>query len=387
MSSIMHSFVEDHMLCCQTIEPEMKVEKTITLFKGPVNHILVTEGKRPVGLFLQKRIYAMLSTRYGPFLYLQKPVERLMHSSMLVVKKGTPIDELLSTLEDTTFDFGEMVVIVSEEGYLGGVLPLENLFNLLTALQHEHAEDQMKAILQRVLEAQEVSRVVEKMTHTVIFHEKSGQQMKKVTQEGEDALNEVIDRVQLIENISQQQMHQLEMMQAQIQRVTPLVAEIKKLSKQTNLLSLNASIEAASAGKHGAGFRVIAQEIRQLSESVDAAAAGINTYTEVTLKEAESVREKVLQGRNDLESSMELIQSMRGHFIHLFASAEKLSESLVDLSTDSRQINGEMKKLAERMNEMGSYVQNNLDQVFRIEKLKSASNTFVDENINYQQIS
>lgn len=387
MSSIIHSFVEDHMLCCQTIEPEIKVEKAITLFQGSVNHLLVTKDKQPVGLFLQKRIYAMLSERYGPFLYLQKPVERVMHSSMLVVKKGTPIDELLSILEDITFDFGEMVVIVSEKGFLEGVLPLENLFNLLTALQHEHAEDQMKAILQRVLETQEVSTVVEKMTHTVISHEKSGQQMKIVTQEGEDALNEVLGRVQLIENIAQQQMHQLEMMQAQIQRVTPLVAEIKKLSKQTNLLSLNASIEAASAGKHGAGFRVIAQEIRQLSESVDAAAAGIHTYTEVTLKEAESVREKVLQGRNDLESSMELIQRMRGHFVHLFTFAEKLSESLVDLSTDSRQINGEMKKLADRMKEMGSFVQQNLNQVFRIEKLKTAKNNSIDENQTYQRIS
>jgi len=62
----------------------------------------------------------------------------------------------------------------------------------------------------------------------------------------------------------------------QTKRISKQIDEIQNISEQTNLLSFNASIEAAHAGSAGAGFRIIANEVKQLSDSTKKAAEQIS---------------------------------------------------------------------------------------------------------------
>lgn len=62
----------------------------------------------------------------------------------------------------------------------------------------------------------------------------------------------------------------------QVRQLTPLAALISEISRQTNLLAINASIEAARAGREGAGFKVVAAEVRRLSTQTSEAARQIS---------------------------------------------------------------------------------------------------------------
>ncbi len=93
-------------------------------------------------------------------------------------------------------------------------------------------------------------------------------------------------RENIKENI--QVLEELKVQTLSIREVTNL---IHKISAQTNMLALNAAIEAARAGEHGRGFKVVADEVRRLAGSVDAAINEINRHVETIAKEVVQVNE------------------------------------------------------------------------------------------------
>ena len=81
------------------------------------------------------------------------------------------------------------------------------------------------------------------------------------------AIADLRSSVDKIEQEHKTYMDQFQRLSTQIGDITKLIGDIQNISEQTNLLSFNASIEAAHAGSAGAGFRIIANEVKKLSEN------------------------------------------------------------------------------------------------------------------------
>lgn len=163
----------------------------------------------------------------------------------------------------------------------------------------------------------------------------------------------------------------------QIEQTNDSIAEIDKavqlildISQQTNLLSLNASIEAARAGAHGKGFAVVAEEIRNLSvQSAEGAEMIKNLAGTITEKSRKSV-ELVGNVRNLIALEQEGIQKTR--------------EKYEELSQDITQSVNEIKAIAAKTDNLTEYkekVIENVQDLSAISEQTAASSQEVSDNV------
>jgi methyl-accepting chemotaxis protein len=142
----------------------------------------------------------------------------------------------------------------------------------------------------------------------------------------------------------------------QTQAVGDIIATVNDLAEQSNLLSVNASIEAAKAGDHGKGFTVVAQEVKNLAEQSKQAVAQIRNILNEIQKASQTAVQAVEQGRDAVEAGRQQSLESGKAIQQLAETASEAAQSALQISASSRQQLAGMEQISqaiENINEAG----------------------------------
>ncbi|NMG42827.1 HAMP domain-containing protein [Aromatoleum toluvorans] len=130
--------------------------------------------------------------------------------------------------------------------------------------------------------------------------------------EGNSSLTTLGDRVGMVETTVRGIADSVGEFVSSTTAITHITSEVKELAEQTNLLALNAAIEAARAGEQGRGFAVVADEVRKLAEKSAASANEIDAITHTLGKQSEQVTRSIADAMDHIATSRESMVTVNG---------------------------------------------------------------------------
>ena len=177
--------------------------------------------------------------------------------------------------------------------------------------------------------------------------------VQNLTTTGKELMVQSTQQMAAINEIVLDSVKKVEGLNVQSAEISKLVSVIDDISNQTNLLALNAAIEAARAGEHGKGFAVVADEVRKLAEQVQFSVTDISTIVNRIQGETGNVTtalqsgyEEVKRGTAQLDQTNETFEQISVAVEDMILNINTISGNLNKVAHSSKSINAAIDEMA-----------------------------------------
>lgn len=179
---------------------------------------------------------------------------------------------------------------------------------------------------------------------------------------GEQVIVDTLETIQSVADLANESQQQADLMGDRSRKISNVVAMIRDVADQTNLLALNAAIEAARAGEQGRGFAVVADEVRKLSERTGQSTTEISSMIREMLESSELVINNVHATVERMETGLQQAGKARETVSGISNNVNRIKQSVSAISV----------ALAEQQS-AGTGIASNVEQVAQMSEETSTA--------------
>jgi len=267
-------------------------------------------------------------------------MNKLQTTIKQVVDIASPLSEMAASVSSTAVETNQ-ITLEQQEG----------------ALQTKDAVEHMNVSVQTVAQSASLAST-------------ASTEASNISKEGADVVEKTVKTIHALAQTVEKSSAVIDKLDDDTKQVGAVLDVIKGIADQTNLLALNAAIEAARAGEQGRGFAVVADEVRTLASRTQDSTTEIQKTIEQLQIAARSAVEAMSEGRNLAESGVSEV-SLAG-------------ESLAAITSSVEQINAMTSDIAEATNEQSTVAG---EIVLHVDNISSSTKTTHQASEELAQVS
>ncbi len=230
-------------------------------------------------------------------------------------------------------------------------------------------------------QAEEIATAIEEMARTVTENAtNAGKTSTEAKNNGEIAshggkiVSDTVKKMQDIATVVRHSADNIQKLGESSQQIGQIISVIDDIADQTNLLALNAAIEAARAGEQGRGFAVVADEVRKLAERTTEATKQIATMIKGVQDETDDAVGIMTKGNDEVKIGIDLADQAGESLANIVESTNNVIEMIMQIASASEQQSATTEEIAKNITAISSVSQDTAEQISQIAEAANRMN-------------
>ncbi len=313
----------------------------------------------------------------GPVRQLLKAFRRLSDGDLtqeIEVRTRDEVAQLAEAFNQTNHKLNEMVNKVSDSS--SSVATSASQLSASSNDINDHAQNQSTKTTQAASAMEELNSSFVNVAQNSVNAADSAKEAAELASKGGETVTETISGMNRIANSVRESAKTIEALGSRSEQIGEIIKVINDIAGQTNLLALNAAIEAARAGEQGRGFAVVADEVRKLAERTTSATneigdmvKGIQDDTGKAVESMQSGTLEVEEGLRSADQAGEALQRIVSSVQNVTDMIQQIATAAEEQSSTGDEVATNIESVADITRQTADAVQNSSQETHHLDEL------------------